>query len=269
MIKKIIKLSQKTDKVKYSIIIAYLFLVIPECVSMSLPHAGLIYNWVFRGLNIAGLLFFWVCSVLLGRLSGVTQGFGGYLVILSVLVEQFFSFLFGNQILFIVLFVLGTFWLIYDLLRAFLYSSTLARLDPKALGYNVWGNLVFFVTGFLLGLTPTVSLAYLNDTVRNARAALNFFYYFLHVISLAAIILSVLFYLYNFKKRVNRTTIWGNSFLIIASFIVAFSLYYFDHLVWSPLFYYMVALMLLGAVLVIPININKESLKNHDLAKEN
>ncbi|BDR55622.1 hypothetical protein [Xylocopilactobacillus apis] len=264
MIKKIIKLSQKTDNVKYGIIAAYLLYMIPVCVSMSLAHAGSIYNGVFQVINFITMFAFWLFAVVLGRLSGVSQGYSGYFVILSVWVYQKFSFLTGHQVLFITLFVIGTFWLIYELLRAFLYSSTLARIDPKALTYNISGNLLFFLVSYFMSLAPSASLTY--QTGNGAESLLIFIYYFLHVLGIAAVGFSIWFYLYNLRKRANRSTIWGNSFLIVSSVLFTFLFFLFTNLVWSALFYYVVALMPLGCVLIIPININKDSLKNHDLA---
>lgn len=267
--KKLIKLSQKTDQIKYGMILTYLLYVIPLCLTLSLPHASFIYNWVFRVLNFIAAGAFWFFAVLLGRLAGVSHGYGAYLVIMSVILYQKFSFLLGYQILFIILFVLGTFWLIFDLLRAFLYPSTLARLDPRALGFNLIGNLGFFIVGYLISLTPSASLAYLTSSESSAKSLLNFFYFFLHFLGIIAIICSILFYLYNLKKRVNQTTIIGNCLLIFTSVVFTILLYFFFNLIWSALFYYVTALMILGSVLVIPININKDSLKNHDLATEN
>lgn len=250
-----------------SIIGTYLFFVIPVGISsMSLPHSSAIYHFIIQILKIIGVLSFWFCSVLLGRLSGVTHGYAGYLVIIGVLVNEKFNFLLGYQFLFLILFVLGTFWLIYDLLRAFLYASTIARIDASTITYNIIGSIISFVIGYCMAVTPSVSLAYLSDSFKNNFMIINFFYYFLHVLGLSSVILSILFYYKNSKMRVNRVTIWGNSFLVIGSFSYVLLFYGFINLIWTPFFYYVVAIMILGSVLVIPININKDSLKNQDLA---
>ena len=267
--KKLIKLSQKKDRIKYGMIFTYLLYVIPLLLTFTLPHTSFIYTWLFRIINFVTAGAFWLFAVILGRLSGVTHGFGAYLIIFSVLLYQKFSFLLGYQILFIILFVLGTFWLIFDLLRAFLYSSTLARIDPRAIEYNLRGNIIFFIIGYLMSLAPSVSLAYLTNSENSTKSLLNIFYYFSHLLGIIAIIFSLIFYIYNSKKRLNRTTIIGNCLIIFASFITTILLYFFFNLIWSSLFYYSIGLMLLGSVLVIPININKDSLKNHDIATEN
>jgi hypothetical protein len=267
LIKKIIKISQKTDWVKLCIIGTYLFLVIPVGISsMSLTHSSAVYYFVVQALKITGLLAFWFCSILLGRLSGVTHGYAGYLVIIGLLANDEFDFLLGHQILFIVLFVLGTLWLIYDLLRAFLYPSTIARIDASTITYNIIGSFVSFVIGYCMAVTPSITLAYLTDNFKNNPLFVNSFYYFLHFLGAVAVILSILFYLRNSKLRANYATIWGNSFLIIASFSYVLLLYAFINLIWTPFFYYVVVIMILGSVLLIPLNINKNSLKNHDLA---
>lgn len=266
LIKKIVKLSQKVNNLKYFIIATYLFLILPICTNLILPHSGFVNTLPFRIINLIGLLIFWFCSVVMGRLSGITQGFSGYLIVLSIIVYENFSFLLGSQFYFVILFILGTIWLIYDLMRAFLYTSTLAKLDFKTLGYNVYGNLIFFIISYCLSYGSNATLAVLTDGIKGYNNFISFFYYLLHILTAVAAVLSVGFYLYNLKKRVNRMTIWGNCFLIASTFIYTFLFYFFVNLVFNALFYHVIAVMILGSVLVIPININKESLKNHDLA---